>query len=70
MGILPGLVGTIVGFIFKTVGSVIRFLGKSAWLLVLRVVVFIVERFQNKNKCRYTVSTWCRHSHNGPVIID
>ena len=30
--ILPGLIGTIVGFIFKTAGSVISFLGKNAWL--------------------------------------
>lgn len=47
--ILPGLIGTIVSFIFKTAGSVISFLGKNAWLLILGVAVFMVERFQ-KNR--------------------
>ena len=49
-GILPGLIGAIVSFIFKTAGSVISFLGKNAWLLILGVVVFMVERFQKKNR--------------------
>ena len=49
-GILPGLIGAIVSFIFKTAGSVISFLGKNAWLLILGVTVFAVERFQKK-KC-------------------
>ena len=48
--ILPGLIGTIVGFIFKTVGSVISFLGKNALLLILGVTVFMVERFKKGNK--------------------
>jgi len=30
--ILPGLIGTIASFIFKTAGEVISFLGKNAWL--------------------------------------
>ena len=47
--IRPGLIGTIVSFIFKTAGSVISFLGKNAWLLILGVAVFMVERFQ-KNR--------------------
>ena len=41
---LPGLIGSIVGFIFKTAGSVISFYGKHAWLLILAVVAFLVER--------------------------
>ena len=41
---LPGLVGSIVGFIFKTAGSVISFLGKHAWLIILAMVAFLVER--------------------------
>ena len=49
-GILPGLIGAIVSFIFKTAGSVISFLGKNAWLFILGVVVFMVERFQKKNR--------------------
>ena len=49
-GILPGLIGAIVSFIFKTAGSVISFLGKNAWLLTLGVSVFKVERFKKKNR--------------------
>ena len=49
-GILPGLIGAIVSFIFKTAGSVISFLGKNAWLLILDVAVFAVERFKKKNR--------------------
>ena len=49
-GILPGLIGAIVSFIFKTAGTVISFLGKNAWLLILGVAVFIVERFKKKNR--------------------
>ena len=42
--LLPGLIGSVVSFIFKTAGSVIGFLGKNAWLLILAVAVFMVER--------------------------
>ena len=49
-GILPGLIGAIVSFIFKTAGSVISFRGKNAWLLILGVAVFTVERFKKKNR--------------------
>ena len=48
--ILPGLIGTIVSFIFRTAGSVIGFLGKNASLLILGVVIFAVEEFQKKTK--------------------
>lgn len=37
--ILPGLIGTIASFIFKTAGEVISFLGKNALLLVVAVVL-------------------------------
>ena len=47
--ILPGLIGTIVSFIFRTAGSVIGFLGKNAWLLILGVVIFAVEQFQKSD---------------------
>ena len=49
-GILPGIIGAVVSFIFKTAGSVISFLGKNAWLLILGVAVFTVERFKKKNR--------------------
>ena len=48
--ILPGLIGSIVSFIFKTAGSVISFFGKNAWLLLLGVAVFTVERFKKKHR--------------------
>lgn len=48
-GILPGLIGSMVGFIFKTAEYVISFLSKNAWILVIRVVMIMAERFQ-KNK--------------------
>ena len=42
--ILPGLIGSIVGVIFKAAGQVISFLGEHAWLLILAVVGFLIER--------------------------
>ena len=48
-GILQGLNGSIVSFIFKTAGQVISFLGENARILIMEVVIFMVERFQ-KNK--------------------
>ena len=43
-GALPGLIGLIVSFIFKVAGQAISFLAKHAWLLILAVVAFLVER--------------------------
>ena len=43
-GILPGLIGSIVGFIFRTAEYVISFLSKNAWILVIRVVMINQER--------------------------
>ena len=43
--ILPGLIGTIVSFIFKTAGSVISFLGKNAWLLILGVKIRLIVKY-------------------------
>ena len=48
--ILPGMVGAIASFIFRTAGEVIGFLAKNAWLLIVGLVVFAVEQFKNKNK--------------------
>ena len=42
VGIYPGLIVSIVNFIFKTAGSVISFLGKNAWLLIKGVIIFMV----------------------------
>ena len=48
--ILPGMVGAIAGFIFKTAGEAIGFLAKNAWLLIVAVVVYFVEQLKNKKK--------------------
>ena len=48
--ILPGMVGAIASFIFKTAGEVIGFLAKNAWLLVVGLVVLAVEQFKKKTK--------------------
>ena len=42
--LLPGLIGSIVSYIFKAAGSVLSFLGEHAWLLILAVVAFFMER--------------------------
>ena len=46
--ILPGLVGAIASFIFKTASEAIGFLAKNAWLLIVAVVVYFVEKFKNR----------------------
>ena len=48
--ILPGMVGAIVSFLFKTAGEVIGFLGKNAWLLIVAVVLYFVEQFKKKRR--------------------
>ena len=48
--ILPGMVGAIVSFLFKTAGEVIGFLGRNAWLLIMAVVIYFVEQFKKKSK--------------------
>ena len=48
--ILPGMIGAIASFIFKTAGEAIGFLAKNAWLLIVAVVVYFVEKVKNKNK--------------------
>ena len=42
--LLPGLIGSIVSSIFKAAGQALSFLAKHAWLLILAVVAFLVER--------------------------
>ena len=48
--ILPGMIGAIASFIFKTAGEVIGFLAKNAWLLVVGLVVLAVEQFKKKSR--------------------
>ena len=46
--ILPGLVGAIASFVFRTAGEAIGFLAKNAWLLIVGVVIYLVEQFKKK----------------------
>ena len=48
--LLPGLIGSIVSYIFKAAGSVLSFLGKHAWLLILAVVAFFMERLLKRKR--------------------
>ena len=48
--LLPGLIGSIVNYIFKAAGSVLSFLGEHAWLLILAVVAFFMERLLKKRR--------------------
>ena len=48
--LLPGLIGSIVSFIFKAAGQVFSFLAEHAWLLILAVVAFFVERLLKKRR--------------------
>ena len=50
--LLPGLIGSIVSYIFKAAGSVLSFLGEHAWLLILTVVAFFMERLLKKRKSK------------------
>jgi hypothetical protein len=46
--ILPGMVGAIASFIFKTAGEVVGFLAKNARLLIVAVVLYFVEQYKKK----------------------
>ena len=48
--LLPGLIGSIVSYVFKAAGSVLSFLGEHAWLLILAVVAFFMERLLKKRR--------------------
>ena len=46
--ILPGFIGSIVGFLFKAAGQAIGFLAEHTWLIILAVVAFLVEKYIKK----------------------
>ena len=48
--ILPGMIGAIASFIFKTAGEAIGFLAEHAWLLVVGLVVLAVEQFKKRSR--------------------
>ena len=47
---LPGLIGVIVSFLFKTAGQAIGYLAEHTWLLILAAVVFIFEKYIKKRR--------------------
>ena len=47
---LPGLIGAIVSFLFKTAGQAIDYLAEHTWLLILAAVVFIFEKYIKKRR--------------------
>ena len=46
--ILPGMIGAVASFVFKTAGEAVGFLAKNAWLLILAAVMFMIEKFKKK----------------------
>ena len=44
--ILPGMIGAIASFVFKTAGEVVGFLAKHAWLLILAAVTIMIEKLK------------------------
>ena len=48
--LLPGLIGSIVSFIFKATGQVFSFLAEHAWLLIVAVVAFFMERMLKRRR--------------------
>ena len=47
---LPGLIGAIVSFLFKTAGQAIGFIAEHTWLLILAVVAFIFEKYIKRRR--------------------
>ena len=48
--LLPGLIGSIVSYIFKAAGQAFPFLAEHAWLLILAVVAFFMERLLKRKR--------------------
>ena len=46
---LPGLIGAIVSFLFKSAGNAIDFLAEHTWLLILAVVAFLFPKMMKKH---------------------
>ena len=44
--ILPGMIGARASFIFKTAGEVVSFVAEHAWLLIVAVVAFMIEKMK------------------------
>ena len=48
--LLPGLLGSIVSFLFKAAGQAIGFLPEHTWLLILAVVAFLMGSYIKKRR--------------------
>jgi len=48
--LLPGLIGSVVNFLFKAAGQAIGFLAEHTWLLILAVVAFLFEKYLKKRR--------------------
>ena len=46
--ILPGMIGAIASFVFKTAGEAVGFLAKHAWLLILAAVTIMNEKLKGQ----------------------
>ena len=46
----PGLIGSIVSFIFKAAGQVFSFLSEHTWLIILVVVAFFIEELLKRRR--------------------
>ena len=46
--ILPGMIGAVASFIFKTAGEAVGFLVKHAWLLILAAVTIMIEKLKSR----------------------
>ena len=51
--ILPGMIGAIASFIFKTAGEAVGFLAKHAWLLILAAVTIMIEKLKSRRAKLY-----------------
>ena len=50
--ILPGMIGAIASFVFKTAGEAVGFLAKHAWLLILAAVTIMIEKLKKRNRAK------------------
>lgn len=48
--ILPGLIGSIASFLFKTAGQAIGYLAEHTWLLIMAAVVFVTKKYLKKRR--------------------
>lgn len=46
--ILPGMIGAIASYIFNTAAKVVSFVAEHAWLLIVAVVLYVVERYKKR----------------------